>query len=104
MQVPWTRHGTDGFLGRLGARGGAGPLVERAPHALILMGDWCGSVRATDTEPNENRGAQSVTTGQAGNAATEDNPKKVVDGDVLPLDGSLLMGDPFIQPYDAAIR
>ena len=86
------------FWGALAPGAGRDRLLREPPPALILMGDWCGSVRATDTEPNEKRGAHRVPPGQAGNAVTEDNSKKVVDGKVLPLDGSLLMGDPFSLP------
>ncbi len=86
------------FWGALAPGAGRDRLLREPPPALILMGDWCGSVRATDTEPNEKRGAHRVPPGQAGNAVTEDNSKKVVDGKVLPLDGSLLMGDPFFLP------
>ena len=40
---PWTRRGTDSFLGQSRLPGaGDDSLTGTAPTALNLMGDWCG--------------------------------------------------------------
>jgi len=46
---PWTRRGTDSFLGQEILPGaGENSLSGSTPKALSLMGDWCGLL--SDTE------------------------------------------------------
>jgi hypothetical protein len=89
----WTRQGTEGFLGQPRCQGQTSGDEARRHEALILMGDWCGAQsrrqRNEDTDASEraNRG-WSVPSG-----TQRQNCQKLSKGEVLPLDGSLLMGD-----------
>jgi hypothetical protein len=55
IRLPWTRRGTDSFLGQKNCQGREEIPFEKFSHALILIGDWCGPKSYTDRK--ENRGA-----------------------------------------------
>jgi hypothetical protein len=67
------------------------------PAALILMGDWCGPAEGATPRPAKTR----ARTGwhdpcEEDCVKTQKKQQKVVNGEVFPLDKSLLMGDPFL--------
>ena len=90
----WTRQGTEGFLGHPRCQGRTAGEKASRQEALNLMGGWCGA-QAADATGMKTRLRLSWPIG-GGVFRPERNGKKcqkLCEGEVLPLDRSLLMGD-----------
>jgi len=73
-----------------------GPERLRLPEtstALILMGDWCGSAQK-GRHRNQRKHGRGLVGAEDVNGAHATVQKKVANNGALPLDRSLLMGDP----------
>ena len=88
----WTQQGTEDFLGHARCQGPTSGAAARCHEALILMGGWCGPRSRRHAHENTDASKMVYRRWSMPSGTQRKKCQKLCEGEVLPLDGSLLMG------------